>query len=289
MLIGGIEAGGTKFVCGVGNEEGSIIDRKTFETKNPQITMPQVIAYFKQFDIEALGVGSFGPIDLNKNSNTYGYITSTPKLAWKNYNLIGALKEHFQVPIGFDTDVNAAALGESLFGAARGLRNVLYITIGTGIGAGALVNGQLVHGMLHPEMGHIPVSKRHDDLFEGVCPYHRDCLEGLASGPAIEQRYNKKGHELESEDSVWELMGHYLSQAIVSFVYTLSPQKIILGGGVSKQVKLLNQIRTQTIERINGYLQTKEIETIDQYIVNPGLGDNAGLVGCICLGLIELK
>lgn len=289
MLIGGIEAGGTKFVCGIGNEQGEIIDRTTFPTTTPDETMKSVIDYFKKYNIEAIGVGSFGPIDLNKSSDHYGSITTTPKLAWINYNIVKTLNEQFNIPIGFDTDVNAAALGESFYGAAKGLKNVLYITIGTGIGAGALVEGKLIHGMLHPEMGHIFVRRHQNDTFEGICPYHKDCLEGMASGPALEQRYGKKGQELEGIDEVWQLEGYYLAQAIVNYIYTLSPQKVILGGGVSKQPKLIEVVRKVVKELLNGYIQTKEIEQIEDYIDNPGLGDNAGLIGCITLGLQELQ
>lgn len=285
MRIGCIEAGGTKFVCGISDELANIIERIEFPTNTPEETMKEVINYFQKHNVETIGLACFGPIDLNKQSKTYGYITSTPKKAWQNYDILGELKKHFTVPIGFDTDVNGAALGETYYGIAKGYQNVLYITIGTGIGAGALVEGNLVHGMLHPEMGHIIIKKHINDNFEGSCPYHKDCLEGLASGTAIEKRYQKVGQELTDNDEVWELIAYYIAQAIVNYILTLSPEIIILGGGVSKQKKLLQFIRKNVKDMLNGYIQTKEIDDINNYIVNPLLGDNAGFLGALALGL----
>jgi len=285
MRIGCIEAGGTKFVCGICDESGNILERTQFDTLSPELTMNNVINFFNNKGIDAIGLGAFGPIDLNQSSETYGYITTTPKTEWKNYNIVGTLKEHYQVPIGFDTDVNGAALGEAYFGCAQGLKNVLYITIGTGIGAGALVEGNLVHGMLHPEMGHILVKKHPDDLFTGICPYHQDCLEGLASGKALEKRYLKKGQDL-TDDIVWQLEAYYIAQALMNYILILSPQKIILGGGVSKQNQLIQYVKEYVLDLLNGYIETQSlIENIDTYIVNPKLGDNAGLLGALALGL----
>ncbi len=194
MLIGAIEAGGTKFVLGIGNKNGEIIEQVSIPTESPEITMTKVVEFFKGKNIKAIGLGSFGPIDPNPTSKTYGYITSTPKIKWVNYNIVGELKKHFDIPIGFDTDVNGAALGELLWGRAKGLKSSLYITVGTGIGAGAVVEGNMVHGLLHPEMGHIMVKRHKDDRYKGICPYHKDCLEGLASGPAIEARWGQKAY-----------------------------------------------------------------------------------------------
>lgn len=289
MRIGCIEAGGTKFVCGICHENGDVIKRAQYNTTIPQETMEEVIKFFKDEDIQAIGLGCFGPIDLKPHSKTYGTITKTPKTAWINYDIVGTLKKHFNVPIGFDTDVNGAALGEAHFGAAKGLKNVLYITIGTGIGAGALVEGNLVHGILHPEMGHIKIKRHPDDTFIGNCPYHKDCLEGLASGPAIEKRYNKKGQDL-IDPEVWKLVAYYISQALMNYILILSPQKIILGGGVSKQKLLMQYIKEYVVEMLNGYIQVPELlQEIDHYIVNPGLGDNAGLIGALALGLDAIK
>ncbi len=288
MLIGCIEAGGTKFVCGVCDERGQILDRTQFPTLAPNETMENVNNYFSKKSINAIGLGCFGPIDLKLTSKTYGFIKNTPKESWKNYNILGYLKKKFNVPIGFDTDVNSAALGEAHYGAAKGLQNVLYITIGTGIGAGVLVEGNLLHGMLHPEMGHILIRRHPDDDFEGICPYHKDCIEGLASGKSIETRYNKKAQYL-TDDSVWKLEAYYIAQALMNYILILSPEKIIIGGGVSKQKKLLKYVRVYVKQFLNDYINTNELKDLEHYIVNPQLGDNAGLIGAFVLGLNALN
>ncbi|MDM5315005.1 ROK family protein [Fictibacillus sp. b24] len=284
MRLGAIEAGGTKFVCGIGTEQGEVIERISIPTTTPEETLGQVIDFFKEKEIDALGVGSFGPVDLDPASSTYGYITSTPKKYWNQFNLVGELKKHFKIPIGFDTDVNAAALGESVWGAAKGLDSCLYMTVGTGIGVGAVAEGKLIHGMLHPEMGHILVRRHEEDGFRGSCPYHDDCLEGMAAGPAIEARWGIKGVELAGESRVWELEAYYLAQALVNYILILSPKKIIIGGGVMKQEQLFPFVREHTIKLLNGYIQHDNIvKNIDQYIVPPGLGDNAGVCGALAL------
>jgi fructokinase len=280
MLYGAIEAGGTKFVCAVGNETGEIVERLTIPTVMPDETMPQVIDFFRQYELKAIGIGSFGPVDLNIQSPTYGSITTTPKLAWRNYPLLKVIKDAFSVPVGFQTDVNAAALGELHFGAAKGLDSCLYLTVGTGIGGGAVANGKVVQGLSHPEMGHIYIRRHPNDPYEGKCPYHRDCLEGLAAGPAIEERWGKKGQELEGQKEVWEIEAYYLAQALAQYILILSPQKIILGGGVMKQTQLFPLIRQNVQELINGYV---ELEDLESYIVPPVLGDNAGITGALVL------
>ncbi len=284
MLIGGIEAGGTKFVCGIGNEKGEILERISFPTETPEITLTKVIEFFKDKNITALGIGSFGPVDLNPDSKTYGYITKTPKTSWQDYDVLGYLKNYFNIPIYFDTDVNAAALGESVWGAAKNLKNCMYLTIGTGIGGGILINGKLVHGMLHPEMGHILVKRHPEDNYSGKCPFHKDCFEGMASGPAIEERWGKKGNELPKEHKAWDMEAFYIAQALMNYILIFSPEKIILGGGVMKQSQLFKKIRENVKELLQGYIQTTEIlEDIDNYIVYPELKDNAGLLGAIAL------
>lgn len=290
MRLGAIEAGGTKFVCAVGDEYGNIEKRESFPTTTPEETMGKVIEFFKGKKIEAFGVGSFGPIDPDKNSETYGYITATPKKGWSNFNLIGSLKQHFNIPMEFDTDVNGAALGESLWGAAKGLDSCVYITVGTGIGAGALVGGKLVHGLTHPEMGHIYMPQILGDNFEGNCPFHKNCLEGMASGPAIEKRWSKKGYELDKNHPAWELEAKYLALGLVNFVLILSPKKIIMGGGVMKQEQLFPMIRKNLQEMLNRYVSHKTIlENIDEYVVPPGLGDNAGICGALALAKIATE
>ncbi|MEK3914120.1 ROK family protein [Paenibacillus sp. FSL H7-0331] len=289
MILGAIEAGGTKFVCGLGNEHGEIIERESFSTTTPDETMEQVVRFFKNKKVEAIGIGSFGPVDLNKKSTTYGYVTTTPKPHWNQYPILQELQKHIHVPIGFDTDVNAAALGEAQWGAAKGLDSCVYVTIGTGIGAGAIVEGKLLHGLLHPEMGHTPVKRHPEDKYAGNCPYHQDCLEGMATGPAIEKRWSQKGHNLQQNDQVWEFEAYYLAQAVTHLIYILSPKKIILGGGVMKQKQLFPLIHGQVTQMLNGYVQMDELVSgIDRYIVSPGLGDNAGLSGALVLAEHEL-
>ncbi len=288
--LGAIEAGGTKFVCGIGTEDGQILERASFPTETPEITMKNVVSFFEGKDIAALGIGSFGPIDPIVGSPTYGYITTTPKPHWGQFDLVGHLKKHFSVPMSFDTDVNGAALGEYTWGAARGLDSCMYITVGTGIGAGAVVDGKMLHGLSHPEMGHILVRRHPEDTFEGFCPYHGDCLEGMAAGPAIEKRWNIKGSELTPDHPAWEMEAYYLAQALMNYVLILSPQKIIMGGGVMKQEQLFPLIRTKLSELLNGYVQHPSLsQNLDQYVVYPELGDNAGLCGAIALAKLALE
>ncbi|MCM3733547.1 ROK family protein [Fictibacillus nanhaiensis] len=283
-MLGAIEAGGTKFVCGIGNENGDIIEKISFPTTIPEETLQLVTDYFKDKQIEALGVGSFGPIDLNQESSTYGFITSTPKKHWKNVNLLGELKKQLDVPMAFDTDVNAAALGELEWGAAKGLDSCIYMTVGTGIGVGAVSEGKVLHGMLHPEMGHILVRRHEDDTYKGNCPFHGDCLEGMASGPAIENRWGQKGVVLSANQQVWELEAYYLAQALVNYTLVLSPKKMILGGGVMQQKQLFPIIIENVVNFLNGYIQHENLlVNIDDYIVPPELGDNAGLCGALAL------
>lgn len=286
MLFGGIEAGGTKFICAVGDETGKIIKKIQIPTTVPKETLDQVVQFFKGHPIKAIGIGSFGPIDVDQDSKTYGHITTTPKTAWKDFPFLQAVKKAFPVPIGFNTDVNAAALGESKYGAAKGLDSCLYMTVGTGIGAGAVVNGQLLQGLSHPEMGHILIRKHPEDEFNGNCPYHGDCLEGLAAGPAIEKRWGKKGDRLQAQQQVWELEGYYLAQALMQFVLILSPKKIILGGGVMKQKQVFHSTYHHLIEMLNGYVQIPELT---EYIVSPGLGDEAGIIGALELAKIAFE
>ena len=249
--------------------------------------------YFFQEQIEqrgplaAIGIASFGPVDPDPSSPAYGHITTTPKPGWANADLAGPIQRTFNVPIGFDTDVNGAALGEWHWGAAQGLNTFIYITIGTGIGGGAMVNGRLLHGLIHPEMGHIVLP--HDwekDPYEGKCPYHGDCFEGMAAGPAIEERWDAKGQNLPEDHPAWELEAHYIAQALRSFICTLSPQRIILGGGVMQQPQLFPLVRQKTLETLNGYVQSPTIlDNIDTYIVPPGLGNKAGVLGAFALGM----
>jgi len=290
VRIGAIEAGGTKIICGIGNEHGEIEKKINFPTESPEIVFAKIRSFFEEEQLDALGVGTFGPIDVNRGSATYGYITSTPKPGWRDVDVLGELKSYIDVPIGFDTDVNGAALAEALWGSAKGVNSCVYYTIGTGVGVGVYVESNLVHGLLHPEAGHIPVKRHPQDSFEGFCPYHGDCLEGVAAGPAIERRYGKKGHELSVDHEAWKLEAYYLGQALMSTILLLSPERIILGGGVMHQEQLFPMIREEVKRNLNGYVQHDMLlKHIDQYIIPPGLGDNAGLSGAVAIGLLEYK
>ena len=245
MKLGAIEAGGTKFVVCIGNEKGEVLERESFPTEAPEKTMENVFKFFDGKEIEALGVGSFGPIDPDLTSPTYGYITTTPKPGWNNYNIMG----------------------------------------------GAVVGGKLVHGLLHPEMGHMKMIVREDDKYSGKCPYHGTCFEGLAAGPAIEARWGVKGSELPGDHPAWDLEAYYIGQAMANYILTLSPKKIILGGGVMHQKQLFPMIHKYTQEFLNGYIQKEEVTTdkIKDYIVYPELGDNAGVVGALALAMSVVK
>ena len=289
MLLGALEAGGTKMVMAIGNEKGEILEQLSIPTELPAVTVKNIIEYFKNKPIEALGIGSFAPVDLSRNSRTYGYITSTPKLAWANYDMLGTIKNELNLPVGFDTDVNASALGEATWGSMKGLNSGIYITIGTGIGVGVYMNGDLLHGMLHPEAGHILLSRHPKDNYEGICPYHTNCFESLASGPSIEKRWHKKAQELKENSEVWELEAFYIAQALVNYILTLSPHKIVLGGGVMHQEQLFPLIRKQVALLLNGYIKTKELDNLNQYIVPASLNDNQGIMGCLQLAILELS
>jgi fructokinase len=284
--VGGIEAGGTKFVCAVGTGPDDVRAEARFPTTTPEETIGRAVAFFREQKARyghpaAIGIASFGPLDPNPTSPTFGTITSTPKPHWANTDLAGAIHDALGAPVGFDTDVNIAALGEWRWGAGQGLSNFIYLTIGTGIGGGALIDGKPVHGLLHPEMGHIPVP--HDwaaDPYNGHCPYHGDCLEGMAAGPAIGERWGRRADELPPDHPAWELEAHYLALALQGFICTLSPERIIMGGGVMEQPRLLPLVRRKVQEYLNGYIQSSTIlRDIEGYIVGPGLGNRAGVLG----------
>lgn len=289
MLFGALETGGTKMVCAIGNEKGEILEQISIPTKIPELTIPELLSFYHDKKIAALGIGCFGPIDLNRNSVTYGHITTTPKTAWQYYDIVGAFENELGVPIGFDTDVNASVLGEYTWGAGRGLDSCIYITIGTGIGVGVIADGRLLHGMLHPEGGHILLRKLPEDKYEGFCPFHENCFEGLAAGPAIERRWGRKAIELDEHHKAWEMEAEYIAQALVNYTCILSPQRIILGGGVMHQTQLLPMIRDRFTKLLNGYLKTKELEDIDTFIVAQSLEDKQGILGALKLAMTELE
>ncbi|WP_100407883.1 ROK family protein [Bacillus solitudinis] len=279
-MLGAIEAGGTKFVCAVADEDFNIIDRVSFPTTIPSETCSNVFQFFDQYELKSMGIGSFGPIEVDINSSKYGFVTDTPKKYWSNFDFLGTMKKRYNIPIFWTTDVNAAAYGEKIRGAAINSKSCLYLTVGTGIGGGMIINDQILEGFSHPEMGHILVRKHESDLFVGACPFHKDCLEGMASGKAIEERFNKKGNELSESDSFWEIEANYMAQALMSYTLTLRPEIIILGGGVMAQDHLLHSIRSQFEKLLNRYVYTPQLTS---YIVSPGLKGDAGIVGALLL------
>jgi fructokinase len=294
-LYGGIEAGGTKFVCLIGSNPDDLQAQVSFPTTTPRETIDRAIEFFQQYErqgsLAAVGIASFGPVDLNLTSSTYGYITSTPKPGWAYTEFAGRISKALCVPVGFDTDVNVAALGEATWGAARGLDTFIYLTIGTGIGGGGMINGGLLHGLLHPEMGHLRVP--HDwkqDSYPGACPFHGDCLEGLAAGPALLGRLGHRGEDLPPDHPAWALEANYLGLGLVNLICTLSPQRIIMGGGIMQHIGLFDMIRRKVQESLNAYLQVPAIlEQISRYIVPPQLGNRAGALGAIQLAKDAVK
>lgn len=286
-MFGAIEAGGTKFVCAVGTGPDDL-ETTQFSTETPAPTIARAVSFLEERaggQLKAVGIGSFGPVDIDSASPTFGCITSTPKPGWQNYDFAGTVRKALGVPVGFDTDVDAAALGEARWGAAQSISDFLYLTVGTGIGAGALVNGQILHGLVHPEMGHIRTP--HDwqrDPYSGCCPFHGDCLEGLASGPAMEKRWGRPAQELPPDHPAWALEAHYLALGLANWICTLSPKRMVLGGGVMEQQSLFPMIRAEMLRLLNRYVQSKElIENIDQYVVPPKLGKRAGIAGALVL------
>jgi len=291
MLFGGVEAGGTKFICVVGAGPDDIRASERFSTLSPEATLGNVIDFFRRQTaihgpLAAIGVGAFGPVDPNRRSPTFGYITSTPKPGWANVDLLSRLRQ-FDVPLGFDTDVNAAALAEGRWGATRGLDTFIYLTIGTGIGGGAVVEGRLLHGLIHPEMGHMLLPRDPKaDPYAGFCPFHGDCFEGLAAGPAIERRWGRPAETLPPDHPAWALEAHYLGLGVANLVVALSPQRVVMGGGVMEQPHLLPMVRAEVQNLLNGYVRSPQIaDHIDEYIVAPALGVRAGVLGAIALAM----
>ena len=288
MSLGSIEAGGTKFVCAIGNHELEIIDRISIPTTNPVETMSHVINFFKKYEngLEAIGIGSFGPIDVNFQSETYGYITSTPKVVWQNFDFVGSLKKVFtDITISWTTDVNAACYGEYVAGEGQGKSCVAYFTVGTGVGGSVLHKDNFIAGFNHPEMGHMIVRKHPKDNFSGMCPFHKDCLEGMAAGPAIEKRSGKRAQNISEEDLIWDIEADYLGQCAYNTSLMFSPDVIIFGGGVLKQQQLIEKIRMKFYDLLQNYVETPVSQ---HYLVTPRLKDNAGTIGCFALARKEL-
>lgn len=286
-LFAGIEAGGTKFNCVIGSSPTNIISRATFPTTTPEETLTKTSDFFIEHskvngELAALGLACFGPVDLQKDSLTYGHITATPKKNWSNTDIVSYFKNALGIPVAFDTDVNGSALGEHLYGAARGLNDFVYVTIGTGIGAGVFANGRPLNGQVHTEIGHLLVSRdREQGMFENICPFHENCLTSVAAGPAIEARWKKPGHELPEDHEAWDLEAYYLAVMCVNLTLCYSPSLIILGGGVMGQSQLYSKVRQQFKELMNGYMLPSV--PLEQYIVAPGLPGTSGEAGALAL------
>jgi fructokinase len=283
---GGIETGGSKWECAIGNGPDDLRAAATIPTTTPRETIGRAAAFFeREGPVEAIGIGSFGPVDQNPSSPTWGHITTTPKPGWAHTDVGQEIRRRLSVPVAFDTDVNAAALGEHRWGACQGLDTFCYITVGTGIGGGGMAGGKLLHGLLHPEFGHMRIPHdREADPFPGVCPYHGDCWEGLASGRAIEARWGQPAASLDGDRAVWELEARYLALGLVSVMCVLSPERIVIGGGVAQHDGLLALVRREVIVLMNGYLDATAVsDEIADYITLPGLGARAGVLGAIAL------
>ena len=287
--FGGIEAGGSKFLCAVGSGPDDLSESIRVPTSIPEETIARAVEFFQPYTqrgrLTAIGIASFGPVDVDATSSTFGYITSTPKPGWADTDLRGAVERGLEIPVAFDTDVNGSALGEHRWGAAMGLDSFIYLTVGTGIGGGAMVERRLIHGLTHPEMGHIRIPHdREADPFEGACPYHGDCLEGLAAGPAIRQRWGVPPEELPVHHPAWALEASYLALAVASLICTLSPERVIIGGGVMEQRHLLPTLRLRVQELLGGYVQSPMVlDEIDRFIVPPALGRMSGVLGAIAM------
>ena len=296
-LLAGIELGGTKCVCLIGYGPDEVLAQIEIATGlAPDATLQAIETQLETWkahygSIAALGVASFGPVDLDPRSRLYGHITTTAKPGWRNVDLVGRLERRLKIPIGFDTDVNGAAHAEGRWGAARGLRHFAYVTVGTGIGVGIVTNGQSLQGIFHPEMGHIRIVRQAGDGFAGSCPFHGDCLEGLASGEAIRRRIGQSPKDLPPEHPVWASVAHALGQLLHVMVVSLAPERILLGGGViAGQPHLLAQLRTELTSSLNHYLLAPELEDqIDAYVRAPALGAMAGPLGALALAARRLE
>jgi fructokinase len=277
-IYGGIETGGSKWECAIGAGPDDLRSTETIATTTPAETIARVIEFFEgEGPVAAVGIGSFGPIDPDPESATWGYITSTPKPGWAHTEVAPEIRRSLDVPVAFDTDVNAAALGEHRWGAAQGLDTFSYITVGTGIGGGGMAGGKLLHGLVHPEVGHLRIPHDRDrDPFDGVCPFHGDCLEGLASGRAIEARWGRRPEDLDRDEQVWELQAHYLALGLVSVISVLSPERILIGGGVMRQPALLPLVQREVARLMNGYQRAGTI-------MSPALAPRSGVLGAIAL------
>ncbi len=287
----GIEGGGTKYKIVAASDPENVLCRTTIPTTSPEETISKIISFLVPLladnadRIRAIGLGQFGPIQVNPAAQDYGAILNTPKAGWCGVNLISELRKITSLPIALDTDVNAAAMGELHYGAGQGLSDFFYITIGTGIGGALILNKRIVHGLLHPELGHMLVPHNTgNDPFEGICRFHKDCFEGLASGPALLARWKKPAETLTEDHQAWDLESTYIAQALVNLFLTVMPQRFILGGGIMQQRHLFPRISRKFCQLINDYIDVlKIIPEMDQYIRPPHLDHDAGMFGAIAL------
>lgn len=295
-LYGGIEAGGTKFVCVIGTGPDEILEKARFPTTIPQETIKRTLDFFQPYrergELAGIGIGAFGPLDLNPHSPTYGYITTTPKPGWQLVDLSGEIRRGLDLPVSLDTDVNTAAIGEHFWiGENHAMDPFVYMTVGTGVGVGVLVGRHPLHGLMHPEAGHLFIPHSWvEDPFEGVCPYHGDCLEGLSSGTAMRKRWGRPAETLPPSHPAWDLEARYLAWGVCNLIYAYSPQRIVLGGGVLEHPGLLDRVRRQVLALLNGYIQSGSLlDRIDEYLISPRLGDRAGVLGAIALAIRHVE
>ncbi len=292
-VLGAIEAGGTKFRCAVGTGPDDLRAETRIDTRSPEETLAETVRFFREQgeDLAAVGVGCFGPLDLDRSSATFGSITTTPKEGWSDTPVVASLHAALGIPIGIDTDVAASALGEARWGAAQGLDDFMYLTVGTGIGGAVVARGEIVHGMVHPEIGHLRIPRAEGDDFPGVCPYHGDCLEGMASGVALRARCGTDPATLSPEHPAWELEAHYLAAGLVNLILTTSPRRLVLGGGVMEQAHLFSLLQRRVRELLADYVAAEELgaASISEFIVPPGRGSYSGLLGALLLGERELR
>ena len=289
FVLGTVETGGTKIICAVGDAEGNIGERITIPTDVPEVSVPRILEFFEGKGIQAIGVGAFGPIDVIPGSDGYGSIRKCERRGWSHYPLLRTLCDGLGVPGDMDTDVNTACLGEYTFGAGKGTDVLLYVTVGTGIGVGITVRGRPLHGMMHPEGGHVAAVRHPDDTFEGTCPFHGGCIEGLACGPAIAGRWGRPAYELAGRKEVWEMETHYLAQLVRNCMMTVAPNRIVMGGGVMQQTFLFPMIREAVSEQVNGYMDCPETMDMETYIVPSALGGDQALMGGLVLAASALE
>ncbi|KWZ77289.1 ROK family protein [Anaerococcus tetradius] len=285
-MYGSIELGGTKIRCAVLDDLGNIVKEIRIKTGNPEENMKEVVEFLGQNPVKSIGIGAFGPIDVDKESKTYGYVLETPKKLWRNFDLLGSIKKEIDLPMGFTTDVGASGIGEYEYGAAKDKRSSVYITIGTGVGGSYIQDGVLLQGFSHPEMGHIEIAREKDDEVESFCDFHDSCFEGLCAGPALELRAGDRGENLDKDDPAFDILAKYIAKGLMSITMILRPNIIIIGGGVANKEGMIEKIRREFDKLDNKYI---DIPRADDYIVFPELGNEAGLIGGYVLAKGALK